>query len=127
MSSRTDFQDFHTVVIGRSHNKAVAARGFQTNQQNQGRRTHEHSVLCRLENTDIGSENFDNEHRKTVNNNARFRTKMINTRTALKMNQQQFANHLNINKTVVQEIESGKRIPDPSLIQKINKRINGLL
>lgn len=115
----THFQDFNTVIIGSK------AGGYPPNQQqrHQGRRTHEQSVLRRLENSDMGSDDFDDEHRKTVHKNARFRKKMMDTRTALKMNQQQFANHLNINKSVVQEIESGKRIPDPSLIQRINNRI----
>ena len=114
----THFQDFHTVDIG--HNK-TKVNAYKKNSQ---QLSHEQSVLRRLENSDMGSEDFDHNHQKTANNNARFRTKMINARTALKMNQQQFANHLNVQKSVVQEIESGKRTPDPSLMQRINNRIN---
>lgn len=112
-------QDFHTVNIG----SKTGARPQTAVSRTIDSRTHDQAVTCRLQNSDMGDESFDVEHRKTEIKNAQFRTKFTNARSAMKMNQQQFATHLNINKSVVQEIESGKRKPDPSLVQRINKKL----
>ena len=113
------FQDFHTVDIG----SKTGARPQTAVSRTRDSRTHDQAVTCRLQNSDMGDESFDEQHRKTEIKNTRFRTRFTNARNTLKMNQQQFATHLNISKSVVQEIESGKRKPDPSLVQRINNKL----
>lgn len=113
-----NFQDFHTVNIGSKTGRPSSAVS-----RTRDSITHDQAVTCRLQNADMGDESFDVEHNKTEMKHARFRTKFTNARNTLKMNQQQFANHLNVSKSVVQEIESGKRKPDPSLVQRINNKL----
>jgi DNA-binding transcriptional regulator YiaG len=121
MSNHTNFQDFHTVNIGsKTRPKTAVSRSRDS-------RTHEQTVTCRLQNSDMGDESFDLQHLKTETKNAQFRTKFTNARNALKLNQQSFATYLNIRKSVVQDIESGKRKPDPALMQQINMKIHNLM
>lgn len=116
------FQDFRTIDIG---NKQTIKQGLSNKVVS--RKTHEQSVYARLDGCDMGDENFDTTHHKLEKQNAQFRNRFTQARVKLCMNQQQFANQLNINKSIVQEIESGKRTVEPGLMQRINNRLSKLL
>lgn len=111
------FQDFKVIDVG--HKTRHPVQSHQTS----SRKTHEQSVHSRLEHTEMGDESFEQSHKKIEQKNAQFRTKLIQARNKLKMTQPQFANMLNVNKNIIQEIESGKRKPDPSFIQRITNKL----
>lgn len=117
------FQDFQTIDIGNKQAKTTVSSNYKTVSQ----KTHEQTVQARLAGCDMGDEPFEKTHQKIEKQNAQFRIRFTQARGKLCMNQQQFANQLNINKSVVQEIESGKRTVDPGLMQRINNRLSKLL
>lgn len=117
------FQDFHVVDIGNksSLKTAVAIKARQHE------KTHEQAVLSRLNQSNMGDDDFDATHNKLEKQQAQFRERLLSARKQLSMNQQQFANQLNVNKTIVQEIESGKRKAEPGLMQRIQHNLNKIL
>lgn len=117
------FQDFRVVDIGNKSSLKTAAAIHAR----QHERTHEQAVLSRLNQSNMGDDDFDATHNKLEKQQAQFRERLLSARKQLSMNQQQFANRLNINKTIIQEIESGKRKAEPGLIQKVHHSLQKIL
>lgn len=117
------FQDFHVVDIGNKSSTKIAAAV----KARQHERTHEQAVLSRLNSTNMGDDEFDSTHAKLEKQQSQFRERLLSARRRLCMNQQQFAHRLNLNKTIIQEIESGKRKAEPGLIQRVQNTLNNIL
>ena len=80
-----------------------------------------------LNHANMGDDDFETTHSKLEKQQTQFRERLVLARNKLGVNQQEFANRLNINKTIVQEIESGRRKAEPGLIQKMQHRLNKIL
>lgn len=117
------FQDFRVVDIGNHSNIKTAV----TSKARQHERTHEQAVFSRLNHANMGDDDFETTHSKLEKQQTQFRERLVLARNKLGVNQQEFANRLNINKTIVQEIESGRRKAEPGLIQKMQHRLNNIL
>jgi ribosome-binding protein aMBF1 (putative translation factor) len=110
-------QDFRVLDIGnRVHKKPSTPQ-----------HSHERTIQSKLNHTNMGDEDFDNTHATLEKKFTQFRQKCIRARQHLNCNQQEFANRLQVNKSIIQEIESGKRKVEPYLIQRLNPRLSQML
>tara|TARA_A100001015_G_C15036218_1_gene736377 strand:+ start:3667 stop:4008 length:342 start_codon:yes stop_codon:yes gene_type:complete len=76
-----------------------------------------HSHFVKLNNAD-GEDGF---HQETISYSLRM--EIQKARNAKKLSQKQLAKNLNISATIIHEYESGKSIPNPSMLVKLSKEL----
>jgi len=81
-----------------------------------------HAPPTNAQKLDAETEDF-----KHVRVTLEFKLALQKARTAKKMTQAQLAQAVNVKQSVINEYESGKAIPDPALISKLNRALGAAL
>jgi ribosome-binding protein aMBF1 (putative translation factor) len=104
-------QDWTPVILKKNNpaNKPSTTTGY---------RTQEAADVARLEN--------DEPIKRDLTKTRAFSTNLQNLRLAKRMNQKQFATAMNVKPDIIQGIESGRVIPDATLMQSLKTRMHRL-
>jgi len=102
-----DHQDWNQVVFTKQKPISVKSVGSL--------RTQEQSDIERLEN--------DEPVKRNTEKLKVFAEMVRNSRLAKQMNQKEFAAMVNVKPDIIQQIESGKILPDANIVNKIKQRL----